>query len=542
MKCVIIIDASVVGTPPLTSALYHLDREEYMDHDALSALPQTLKPRCEEIATSLAETIHHHSFIPLRRWELHKRLARLVAEIIEFLLADAFDPDAAQAAGATLADLADTQPAVLGRIQIMLAQQLLVGLATEQVAFPHARLASVLGELAIGYNHRLHHTVLAEQESIHQALLTKRQEMEAVLRTERNFSAAVLDTTSALIIVLDHQGRIVRFNRACERTTGYTAEEVLGQRLWDLTLLVSDEREQAKLGFERLHPHQIPVVYENEWNTKCGQRRRIAWLNAVLDDESDTIHYVIGTGVDITDQRQMESDLAVMRRRLAQVQEAERLRFAQDLHDGAVQQLLGISFQVAEMQEHAADHDAPSSQRIEEVIPGLEVVRREIVDVSKLLRRLMADLRPPGLRELGLRGALEVYLASQMCQCLGTMPVVEFDLPLTEPRLAESIKVSLYRVAQEALCNTLKHAQAQHVTVHLHVSDQEVMLRVSDDGEGFQVPTLLHRLAAANHFGLLSLNERVAWVGGQLTIQSRPGQGTEVTVQIPIIEWPSENA
>jgi len=129
---------------------------------------------------------------------------------------------------------------------------------------------------------------------------------DEALRQERDFISAVLDTAGALVVVLDREGRIVRFNRACERTTGYSCDEVKGKLLWDL-FLIPEEVEPVKAVFEALQSGQFPNAYENHWLTKDGGRRLIAWSNTALLRADGAVEYVIGTGIDVTEQRQAES-------------------------------------------------------------------------------------------------------------------------------------------------------------------------------------------------------------------------------------------
>jgi PAS domain S-box-containing protein len=139
------------------------------------------------------------------------------------------------------------------------------------------------------------------------------------LRLERDLLAAVLDTGGGLVIVLDHQGCIVRFNRACERTTGYRFEEVRGQPFWDF-LLVPEEVEPVKAVFAKLRADEIPNRYENYWVTKDRRRRWIAWSTAILAGEHDSIDYIVGTGIDITEHRRAEEKL---QRTLAESQQRQ---------------------------------------------------------------------------------------------------------------------------------------------------------------------------------------------------------------------------
>jgi PAS domain S-box-containing protein len=130
----------------------------------------------------------------------------------------------------------------------------------------------------------------------------------AELQAERNLVAAILDVVGALIIVLDRDGRVRRFNKACEALTGYRFEEVEGREFWQL-LLPDDERAGVEAVFRGLATGQFPNIHENDWLTRTGERRRIAWSNTCLTDADGTVTHVIGTGMDITAQRRAESAL-----------------------------------------------------------------------------------------------------------------------------------------------------------------------------------------------------------------------------------------
>jgi PAS domain S-box-containing protein len=133
------------------------------------------------------------------------------------------------------------------------------------------------------------------------------RQITAEAQQERDLASAILDAIGALVVVLDPQGRITRFNRACEETAGYAFEEVRGQYIWDL--LPPEEVEPAKAGFENLQASQFPNQNENHWVARDGQRRLIAWSNTAIVDARGAVAYVIGTGADVTARRQAEQAL-----------------------------------------------------------------------------------------------------------------------------------------------------------------------------------------------------------------------------------------
>jgi PAS domain S-box-containing protein len=138
--------------------------------------------------------------------------------------------------------------------------------------------------------------------------IKERQWVEEALNKERNFIGAVLDTSSALVVVLDRSGQIIRFNRACEQITGYSFNEVRGRHLWNL-FLIPEEVEPVKATFAKLQAGQFPNEFENYWVTRDQGRRLIAWSNTALLDNQGSVEYVISTGIDITDRQQAEKAL-----------------------------------------------------------------------------------------------------------------------------------------------------------------------------------------------------------------------------------------
>ncbi|MGQ9677158.1 MAG: PAS domain-containing sensor histidine kinase, partial [Chloroflexota bacterium] len=150
--------------------------------------------------------------------------------------------------------------------------------------------------------------------------VTRCRQSEQALKEERDLSQTVLDTVAALVIVLDRQGRIVRFNRACERLTGYSAAEVHGRHVWDI-LLIPEEVEPVREVFQHLVAGQFPNTYENYWRTKDGQLRLISFTNTALVDDRGSVTNVIATGIDVTDRRRAEAERKRVEEELQRSQE-----------------------------------------------------------------------------------------------------------------------------------------------------------------------------------------------------------------------------
>jgi len=139
----------------------------------------------------------------------------------------------------------------------------------------------------------------------------KYHRLEAELKAEREqhkFIVDVLNTVGAMVMVLNAEGRILRFNHACERTTGYSFKEVKGNYFWDL-FLTSMEKSRVKNIFQSLHEETSSKAYESTWVTKDGQQRIISWTNNVLLGQDGEVDYITSTGIDITERRQLEERL-----------------------------------------------------------------------------------------------------------------------------------------------------------------------------------------------------------------------------------------
>ena len=138
--------------------------------------------------------------------------------------------------------------------------------------------------------------------------ITDRKQAELELKQERDFTKAILDTVGALVTVLDREGRIVSFNHTCEQITGYKFVEVQGQKIWDF-LIIPEEKNSTRDVFRKLLAGQLANQYENHWLAKDGSRHLISWSNTALFDSQGKVEFIIATGIDVTQQRQVQNEL-----------------------------------------------------------------------------------------------------------------------------------------------------------------------------------------------------------------------------------------
>ena len=169
--------------------------------------------------------------------------------------------------------------------------------------------------------------------------LSDLQEMEKALKKERDFIETILNTINALVVVLDTEGRIVLFNHACEKITGYTAEEALGRKVWDF-LLIPEEIPRVKGIFNHLVEGEFPNTGENYWVAKDGSRKLIAWSNNVTKNEAGEIEFVIGTGIEVTNQRAIEHEKEIQHRLFQAMAESMNILLTISDMDEAFRQVL----------------------------------------------------------------------------------------------------------------------------------------------------------------------------------------------------------
>lgn len=205
---------------------------------------------------------------------------------------------------------------------------------------------------------------------------------------------------------------------------------------------------------------------------------------------------------------------------ITSAQEEERTRLARELHDDTIQAMVALKQRVQLAQRSIKDQAGKQS------LKELESLAEQTVEN---LRRLTRALRPIYLEDLGLVTALDM-LARETGQNSGLM--VNFEKNGQERRLPREVELSLYRIAQEALTNVVKHSKATQANLQIDFNEKEIMLRVTDNGIGFDIPKSPTDFAPNGHFGLLGIHERVDLIGAHLELESTKDRGTRLTVRL----------
>lgn len=219
-------------------------------------------------------------------------------------------------------------------------------------------------------------------------------------------------------------------------------------------------------------------------------------------------------------QQQEEARLRSYVREITRAQEEERRRVSRELHDGTAQDLVLLGRLLDELIDEARAERRSSAELLR-----VRETSREILDS---VRRFSRDLRPSVLDDLGLIPALEWLVADLMDR---QDISAQFQQDGEPRRLAAETELALFRITQEALNNVQHHAHAEAVRVRISFNGEEVALTVEDDGRGFD-PASLSALARSSRLGLLGMRERAQLVGGRMSVESRPGEGTRVAVSV----------
>ena len=259
---------------------------------------------------------------------------------------------------------------------------------------------------------------------------------------------------------------------------------------------------------------------EDMADTNLGLNREIVRRQAV---EQDLKKSEQNQGRLLEQARHMQGQLRHLSHQILQAQEEERLRISRDLHDEITQTLVGINVQLATLTREAAGGPKGLQQKIE---CAQQMVEKSVAKVHQFARKL----RPALLDDLGLIPALHAFMKTFTKQTgvhtsLTAIAAVE--------RLDTAKRTVLFRVAQEALTNVARHAQASRVAVIIQKLPDGICMKIKDDGKSFQVDSVLHG-KGRQHLGMLGMRERLEMVGGSFEVESTPGKGTAIIAEIPL--------
>jgi signal transduction histidine kinase len=257
-----------------------------------------------------------------------------------------------------------------------------------------------------------------------------------------------------------------------------------------------------KIGFDDLTPHDRDLLYT------LADYTALFIYNTLLMQEV---------------RQRMLDNIRIHQQNLA-VREDERKRIARDLHDDIIQKLVSLNYTLAYQDWHDDTHQTIDNLR--------GMVKQDVRDIIQELRTVCSDLRPPTLDDLGLIAAVRSRVRAVEAESDFT---VDTEFIGQDDHVPESVAISTVRVLQEALYNIRKHANATHVKVKMTLHDGHLVLHITDDGCGFDVPEPISHLIHQNHFGIVGIKERVEAFEGNLTIHSAIQEGTQLVIYLPFM-------
>ena len=353
---------------------------------------------------------------------------------------------------------------------------------------------------------------------------TKRKRFEkALLESEKKHRFLIKNLPS--IVYKGYKDWSVEFfDRKIELLTGYDVDEFNSGRIKWSDIIDKEDLETARESFIQALKTDKSYVREYRIKSKAGNIHWIQERGQIVCDNKGKIAYVNGIFFDITERKEAEEHIHALTQQLMKAHEDERQMISRELHDRIGQDLsmLKIGFDTL-----FDDHP--------EVHPGM---RQRISELTKILhgsimavRDLAYDLRPPSLDQLGLARTIFQY-----CEDFSEKTGLSVDFKaagMDDLRLDFDTEINLYRLVQEGLININKHADARQATIRLVASFPNIILRIEDDGKGFNVEDRLAAVSNEKRMGLRSMGERVGLLVGKMRIQSRPTEGTKIFIQVP---------
>jgi PAS domain S-box-containing protein len=390
----------------------------------------------------------------------------------------------------------------------------------------HTRLAETLAARAAS---AIQNAQLFEQSQRYVAELeeriAERKQAEMALRESEERYRELFENARDAIYVHDLDGNYIRINRAAERLSGYRRDEIIGHNFTEFVAPdhIRHVRESfcAKLGRKGETTYEVDVIAKDGRRIPVEVSSRAIYENGVLVG-------VQGMARDIMERKIAQDALQMFSRQLIEAQEDERRRIARDLHDQIGQVLTAVK-----MSLHTVQQVCNSSEARSHVKDNIEAVDEAL----RLVRDLSVDLRPPVLDDLGLATALRWYI-DRYARRTGLHVELIINLRDDGERFSRELETASFRIAQEALTNIVRHANATEIMVQLAKDQNVLLLSIKDNGVGFDLNRLRQGASRAATLGLVSMQERAHAAGGIVEIDSEISKGTDVRFRFPLDEEP----
>jgi PAS domain S-box-containing protein len=350
--------------------------------------------------------------------------------------------------------------------------------------------------------------------------------METLRESEARFKSIFEGATIGIALV-DRDGRIVESNPALQEMLGISRAQLRGRAFTEFAPQGEVDRCQGLFqdlaGGKRGRSSMEKQIQRQDGSLMWARLHLSPFKGA-----GGELQYFIGMVEDITDRRQAEEEIRTYQEQLRSLtselsltEERERRRLATELHDHVGQILALAQIKLGALKESASSTNLTAP---------MDEIRRLIEQTIQYTRSLTFELSPPILYDLGFEAAVE-WLAELIQNQHGMRIEVQLD---QKPKpMDDELRVLLFQAVRELLVNVVKHAQATRVAVSITREDQNMLIQVKDDGVGLEVAEGASARRPGG-FGLFSIRERLKYLGGHLEMVSQPGQGTQVTLVVPL--------
>ncbi len=360
--------------------------------------------------------------------------------------------------------------------------------------------------------------------------ITERKRAEEALRmSEKRFKTLVANIPGATYRCACNPDWAMEYiSEAIEDISGYPASYFINNKIRTYESII--HRDDTQMVGDAVYDgvdHKRPYTIDYRIIRNDGQVRYVYERGQGVFDHNGDVKWLDGAIFDVTDRKQAEELIHALTHKLITSQENERQKISLELHDSVAQDLSASKISC----EMLLNNDlAVVSGVKEKVLQITETLRKSIISI----RDLSYDLRPPGLDELGLVQALQHYCEDFAAK---TGVIVDFKTAaVNKLRFNADTKINLYRIVQEGLNNVNKHADASSISIKLVSSSPDIILRIEDDGKGFDVMERITGSSDEKRMGLQSMKERVSLLQGKMDIQSSPKRGTKLVIRIPYVE------
>jgi PAS domain S-box-containing protein len=403
-----------------------------------------------------------------------------------------------------------------------------------QLIVPLKSRGKVVGTLSVASRNRREFskeevellTAIANQIGIAIDKTNLYQEQLAVTELLRQSEAKyreLFEGASDAILVHDMKGVISEANKACEKLLGYSVQGLVGRNVSEF--LHGNSLDLARMVRARLlSGKRIEHRYEQHIDRKDGSEAIIEMSSRLIISNNESVGFE-HIGRDVTEERKMRDNLRFYLKQVLRAQEEERKRLSRELHDDTSQSMLLL---IHRLDELASDPANEISESVQEQLTELHGLLVETLDG---LRRYAQELRPAILDDMGLIASLQ-WLAENVNREQETKVIVEISG--SEQEISPETKLVFFRIAQEALSNVKKHSEATQAKVSLTYELDRIILTVTDNGKGFELPPRLSDMANQGKLGLTGMEERAKLLGGTIEVQSEPGKGTIITAELPL--------